>query len=355
MEAGIPLAGENWWKRRTVAVFLMMAIAGIFWIDSRYPSLVKKYRAGAQIKVAGTLSFDKLYATDAAMPYGQRVWRTSLNWLNTNKIGMTFGFFFAAAALAFLGTVSWRRARSSRANALVGAAVGMPLGVCANCVAPVGRALYASGMSTESVLAAMFSSPTLNVVVLAMSFALFPAPIALLKLATVLLLIFLVAPALATKTARPAEPLPAALFPAEETWARAFRATLVAYFKSFWHVLRVGLPLMLLAAVLGALVAEALPVGLLTGHPTVAGLLAVALVGAFLPVPMSFDVVVAYLALQHGVALPYAVVLLCTLGVYSVYSLGVVGKTISWKVAGAVYFSVAALGLAAGLLTWAVY
>ena len=49
-------------------------------------------------------------------------------------------------------------------------------------------------MSTESVLAAMFSSPTLNVIVLAMAFALFPLPVVGLKLATVALLILVIAP-----------------------------------------------------------------------------------------------------------------------------------------------------------------
>ena len=97
------------------------------------------------------------------MPLPQRVWRTSVNWLQANEIGMTFGFFFGAAALTFLAMLPRRRTANRYANALIGVVTGAPLGVCANCVAPIGRGLYASGMSTESVLAAMFSSPTLNV------------------------------------------------------------------------------------------------------------------------------------------------------------------------------------------------
>jgi len=107
---------------------------------------------------------------------------------------MTFGFFFGAAALTVLATMPRRRTGNAYLNSLLGSAVGMPLGVCANCVAPIGRGLYASGMSTESTLAAMFSSPTLNVVVLAMAFALFPLPIVALKLATMLVMIFVFAP-----------------------------------------------------------------------------------------------------------------------------------------------------------------
>jgi hypothetical protein len=48
---------------------------------------------------------------------------------------------------------------------------------------------------------------------------------------------------------------------------------------------------------------------------------------------------------------PYVVTILCTLGIICVFSLSVVGKTISWKVAAAAYATVAALGTLAGLLT----
>ena len=55
--------------------------------------------------------------------------------------------------------------------------------------------------------------------------------------------------------------------------------------------------------------------------------------------------------MTKGVPLPYVVTVLCTLGIISVFSLSVVGKTISWKVAAAAYATVAALGTLAGLLT----
>jgi hypothetical protein len=340
------------WKRRAIAILLMLGIASFFWVDSRYPSLLKKYHAGAGIKVAGTLSFDKVYAVDRSMPLATRVWMTSVNWLNTNRVGMTFGFFFAAAALTFLGTVAWRRTRFAPMNALVGAAAGMPLGVCANCVAPIGRAFYASGMSTESVLAAMFSSPTLNVVVLAMTFALFPAQVGLLKLATVFVMIFGVAPLLGIGQKELSAAACAVEIPVTESWREALQGSAKTYAKSFWYVVRVGLPLMLMAAMLGALVAEAVPQNALLGNVTVPGIALVALIGTFLPVPMAFDVVIAYLAFSKGVPLPYVVALLCTLGIYSVYSFSVVGKTISWRVASSIYGAVATLGTLAGLLAW---
>ncbi len=349
-----PVAGAAAWRNRVIAIILLLGIAGYFWAGSRYPALLKKFNAGTHVKVAGAITFDALYPVDRSMPLAQRVWRTSLNWLNANRVGMTFAFFFGPAALTFLTTLQRRRTKSRYLNALIGSLVGAPLGVCANCVAPIGRGMYAAGMSTESVLAAMFSSPALNVVVLAMTFALFPLPLVALKLATVLLLVFVFAPYAGSWQSSAAGsvndlPCPVSL-EISGSWTQAFLDTIKFYAKSFWLVFRVGFPLMLLAAFLGALAIELLPASAMAGVPvSLLGIVLVALLGAFLPVPMAFDVVIAYVAMAHGVPLPYVAVLLCTLGIFSVYSLSVVGKTISWRVAAATYAAVAFLGVVAGL------
>ncbi|MGB7848548.1 MAG: permease [Candidatus Acidiferrum sp.] len=346
------LAASGAWRSRLLAILLMVAIGGIFWVDSRYPALLKRYNAGTQLKATGALTFGTVYAVDRTMPLSSRVWRTTINWLDANRIGMTFSFLFGPAALTFLSTVRRRRTNARFLNTLFGAAAGMPLAVCTNCVAPIARGLYASGMSTESVLAAMFASPALNVVVLAMTFALFPLSVALLKLATVLFLIFVFAPAVASRqqVETPAIACPIEI-PASETWGQAFLGTIRSFLKSFWYVFRVAFPLMILAAVLGALFIELLPQQALFAPVTIVGIVLVALVSAFLPVPMAFDVAIAYIAMTKGVPLPYVVTILCTLGIISVFSLSVVGKTISWRIALAAYATVAALGTLAGLLT----
>jgi len=206
-------------------------------------------------------------------------------------------------------------------------------------------------MSAESVLAAMFSSPTLNVIVLAMAFALFPLPVVGLKLATVALLIMVIAPLAGGQRFAPEQPACPVSIPEDQTWTDALRSTATGYAKSFWYVFKIGVPFMLLAALLGALVIELVPQNALLVPVSLAGIVLVALVGTFLPVPMAFDVIVAYLAMTHGVPLPYVVTLLCTLGIFSIYSFSMVGKTISWKIAGLVYGAVTILGVAAGLLT----
>jgi uncharacterized membrane protein YraQ (UPF0718 family) len=337
-------------RTRTVAVALLLAIGAYFWTVSRYPALYKKYSQGTHVSVKGAITFGTVVAVQPGMPLRQRVWRTSINWLQANEIGMTFGFFFGAAALTVLATMPRRRTANAYLNSLLGAAVGMPLGVCANCVAPIGRGLYASGMSTESTLAAMFSSPTLNVVVLAMAFALFPLPIVAIKLATMFVMMFVFAPMIARWKVGPTTAGECAVeITTSATWMQALGTTAKSYAKSFWYVARVGVPLMLLSAVLGALAVETIPQQRLQAPATLGGIILVALVGTFLPVPMAFDVVIAYVAMSRGVALPYVVTILCTLGIYSVYSFLVVGKTISWKIAAAAGGAVAALGTIAGI------
>src|SRR5215831_5799446 len=122
------------WRSRMLALVLMVAIAGIFWADSRYPALLKRLHSGTQIKATGALTFGGVYQVDRSMPLATRVWRTSVNWLDANRVGMTFSFLFGPAALTFLATLPRRRFSSRYLNTLFGAISGVPLAVCSNCI-----------------------------------------------------------------------------------------------------------------------------------------------------------------------------------------------------------------------------
>ena len=136
-----------------------------------------------------------------------------------------------------------------------------------------------------------------------------------------------------------------------ETWGQALAGTARDYAGGFWKVSRVAFPLMILAAMLGAFAVELIPQqALVATHVSFLGIVVVAAVAAFLPVPMAFDVAIAYIVMSHGVPLPYVAAILCTLGIISVYSLSVVGKTLSWKVASATYGVVVMLGAIAGVI-----
>jgi uncharacterized membrane protein YraQ (UPF0718 family) len=336
-------------KGRTISIgqiavvsLLALAMGLYFWVDSRYPALVKKLHAGHSVKVLGAISFDALLPVDPKMPVMTRIERTSVNWLYTNRIGMSFGIGFGAAMLTLLPMFARRRFKSAFGNTLLGVAAGTPLGVCANCVAPIGRGLAQAGASPNTVLATMISSPTLNVVVLAMAFSLFPLPIALTKVATVVALLALV-PWLTPQT----EPELVCAVPESGGAGPA----IVLFLKNLGKMILITVPLMVVAAVLGATFAELLPASGLPVQVSIFGIVAVALIGTFLPVPMAFDVAIAFLLMSRGVPMPYVVTLLCTLGVFSVYSAMILGKTLSWKTAGKMYGAVAGLGIVAGVVT----
>lgn len=342
-------------RHTIVALVILAIIGGYFWQQSRYPALLKKLNKGASVQVRGAITFDDVVAVDPAMPLAQRVGYTAVNWVVANKQGMTFGFLFSAGILLLIPLLQRFRGSNPYLNVVVGTLTGIPLGVCANCVAPVGQSLYQSGISKESTLATMVSSPTLNPVVLAMVFALFPLPVAGLKIGLVLLILFGALPLLFANQAA-AEPRVCELKlsspkDAQPTWGEAIWSSLVAFSKNLWYMIRTALPLMVLAALLGALVIELLPRNLLAALPvSFLGILVMAIVATFLPVPMSFDVFASFVAWKSGVPLPYVVTMLCTLGAYSVYSLLVTGRNLSWKTAGTMYGLVAAGGIVAGVI-----
>jgi uncharacterized membrane protein YraQ (UPF0718 family) len=282
-----------------------------------------------------------------AMSLMTRIGHTTVNWMWTNRNGMTFGICFGAAMLTLLATLPRIRFKSAAANTLLGAVGGVPLGVCANCVAPIGRSLYVAGASPDTVLATMISSPTLNVVVLAMAFALFPLPVALARLAVPLVLLVLV-----PFIVRGTTPAPAICsLPSSRGWIQPVTFTLKNYLKNLGKLSLTTIPLMVVAALLGAVVAEVLPASSIPTTISIGGILLVALIGAFLPVPMGFDVALAFLLMARGVPLPYVVTLLCTLGAFSIYSVLILGRTISWRTAAAVFAAVTSLGIVAGLAT----
>ena len=319
-----------------------------FWIDSRYPALLKKLHSGNSVKVVGALSFDAKLPISPAMPLATRIGRTTVNWMWTNRVGMTFGICFGAAALTLLPLFSRRRFNSATANTLMGAALGTPLGVCANCVAPIGQGLINAGASRHAVLATMISSPLLNVVVLAMAFTLFPLPVALTRLAVPFILLALV-PLI---VGRQATGLDLALPSDDSTrWTHDISATLLHFLKNLARLAAITVPLMVLAALLGAVVAEVLPAHSIPATASLLGIIVVALIGTFLPVPMAFDVAAAFILMSRGVPMPYVVTLLCTLGAFSIYPMLILGRSLSWPTAARMFSAVAGLGIVAGVAT----
>ena len=172
------------WKRLVLAALAALVLAVLFWTTSRYPSLDEKAMMSGAIQLEYPLGFEALIPYDPDAPFVDRVAVVTVNWVDTNKKGMTFGWLFGAAFLTILGYLRRRSFDNGFANSLYGMFLGAPLGVCVNCAAPIARGLFQGGSRAETTLSAMMASPTLNVVVLTMAFSLLPFYIAITKIAS---------------------------------------------------------------------------------------------------------------------------------------------------------------------------
>ena len=360
-------------KRFVLVVLLTAAVAAYFWGGSRYPALNEKLMMGTSTPFTG-LAFSTIVKVPADAGVLQRILYATVNWAYTNRQGMTFGILFGALMLTLLALVPRRSFRNRFANAAVGMAFGTPLGVCVNCAAPIGKAIRSGGASAETTLAAMTSSPTLNVIVLTMVFAMFPPFMAVIKIGLTVAFILIGIPLL-TRLMPTAAPISGGSggggtsvpldwsgraipsIPGQTgTWLQAIQWVATNFVRNLWFVIKTTVPLMLLAGLLGSILVTLVPLNSLaeilpaSGPRAWLALGAVAFFGAFLPVPMSFDVIVPAVLWQAGLPLKYAMVLLFTLGIFSVYSFFIVWQSLSPRLATGMYVGLAGLGVVSALM-----
>lgn len=343
------------------AGLLVVTLAFLFWTESRYPSLNNKAIMEGSIQLEDPLSFESLLTVDPSMPMWKKIAYTTINWVKTNRKGMTFGIFFGAAFLTLIRYLPVRSFSGRHANSALGMAIGAPLGVCVNCAAPIAKGMYSAGARAETTLSAMIASPTLNVVVLTMAFALFPIEIAVTKLALSIVVILIVVPFVIrltpeielSESAKVAEDgtceLDLSRPKPKEPLISAAVGFVWDYIKDLWFIISRTVPLMFLAGFLGAVVGNLVPLESFSAAETTLLILAVvAVVGVFLPVPIGFDVVVAGTLLSAGLSAGLVMTLVFTLGIFSVYSFIIIGSTISWKVARNMTVAIVLVGILSG-------
>ncbi len=345
------------------AIALVVALALFFWTQSRYPSLDDKALMTGSIQLEDPLSFEVVFPIDPTYPLWKKIAYTSINWAKTNQNGMIFGILFGAAFLTLLRYLPKRSFKGAFANSVLGMTIGAPLGVCVNCAAPIAKGLYSAGGRAETTLSAMIASPTLNVVVLTMAFSIMPFYLAMTKLLLSFVVILIAVPAIVALL--PKDQLlasgerlsgeacaiaPLTLVSDGEGPFSALMGVLGDYLKNLWYIFYMTVPLMLLAGVLGATVAHLIPLETLKDlsvNPLT--LLAVGVIGVFMPVPIAFDVVISGTLLNAGLPVGIIMVLLFTLGSFSIYSFLIVGRAISFRAAGLVTAAVVLLAVISGL------
>ncbi|MGH0032349.1 MAG: FG-GAP-like repeat-containing protein [Myxococcota bacterium] len=361
-------------ERALLAALLCLLITVAFWSGSRYPDLGEKAAMGGGTILEDPLGFEAARPVDPADRFGVRLFDTTINWVSTNQRGMIFGIALAAAFMTLLRRLGRRSFEGAFSNTLLGVVIGAPLGVCVNCAAPIARGLHAAGTRLETSLAAMISSPTLNFVVLAMLFSMLPAYMAAFKVVTGLVFVVAGIPLLsrlvfrrevragveASRLAAAGEGLgPAAneaLFERSQGFGEAALWLVREFAKNLWFIVKYTVPLMLLAGALGALAVTLLPWDtLLAALPhddswnAVGWMVAIAAFGLLLPVPIAFDVVLAAALFGAGMPGHYVMVLLFSLGIFSIYSFLVVWEAVSLRVAATLSFCLLVLSVGLGV------
>jgi uncharacterized membrane protein YraQ (UPF0718 family) len=348
-------------KRFMLSVLLVAVLAIYFWTQSRYPALDEKAMMSGAIQLEDPISFEATWQVLPEYPVWKKISYSTVNWIMTNRKGMTFGVLFGAAFLTLFGYLRQRSFRGGFANSAFGLALGAPLGVCVNCAAPIARGLYTGGARAEATLSAMIASPTLNIVVLTMLFSIMPFYMAVAKVGLSLLMVLIAVPIICRFL--PKEQLQvenadactvplgrSGIMPESETVFEAVWQFVRNYAANLWFIVRVTVPLMLLAGFLGAVVATLVPVEMLEtsrfGILTVAG---ASLIGTFLPVPIAFDVVVSGALLSGGLDHGLTMTLLFTLGIFSIYSYFIVATGISMRAGTILGAVVIVVGILAGL------
>lgn len=354
---------------------LILLMASYFWLQSRYPALNQKAMMGAAVEISA-IGFDTVVEVTDADSTWRQIGANTINWMYTNKQGMTFGVLFAAALMSMLSLLRRRSFQGRLSNTLLGMLIGAPLGVCVNCAAPIGQGLYAGGSRAETTLAAMISSPTLNIVVITMLFTMFPLHLAILKLAMTIGFIVFAIPLL-TRYLEPRAAAPVAMDTSwsrmlsespdiggslgisSRSWSGAARWLVTSYAGNLWFVVVRTVPLMILAGFLGSALITLVPfesLQALLPHQgravSLAMMALLALIGAFLPVPMAFDVIVVAVLYQSGFPADYAMVLLFTLGIFSIYSFSIVWRTMGVALAAGLFVLVASAGVVSGVVAY---
>jgi uncharacterized membrane protein YraQ (UPF0718 family) len=354
-------------NKRILCVCAVIVVTAVtFWSGSRYPSLDQKAIMGGSAVLEDPLAFEASIQIQPSDGTVERVIYTTINWIETNLQGMAFGLMIGACLLTLISMVPARGHRNGFVNTLIGVAVGTPLGVCVNCAAPVAKGMHDGGARLETTLATMFSSPTLNIVVLTMLFSMFPLYLTVIKLTLTLTFILVLVPLLSrwVFTAERAQTYddsvcaisPASAVPPDETLLSAMYGSLLLLMRNLGYIVIRTVPLMLLAGLLGAIVANVIPLPALVNYEV--GFLAVtvvALVGIFLPVPVAFDVVLVAVLVSAGAPVIYSMTLLFTLGIFSVYPFFIVWKTISPRVAVVLTGILVVMGIAGGYVAERIY
>jgi uncharacterized membrane protein YraQ (UPF0718 family) len=349
--------------RPIIMVVAGLVLLALFWFASRYPQLFSKAEHVGQALPSMAYS-SQLMTVAPDAPVWLRILAATVNWLDSMKIGMTFGILFGALLHTVLRYYPLKIGKNLYLNSLKGALVGVPMGVCANCAVPAACGVTRGHGRVEVALGFLFSSPNFNPVVVMMTFMALPLAMSVTKYAVLLFVILIVVPSLIRWLERD-KPLPVftatdeagtcaiKLPPQDECQERfitVFGELARDFGKHVWMLLKPTITLMLLASVVAAALLVLIPWDSLLSQVTPLRLAFVSLISVFMPVPIALDVMFAAQLQQQGVPAGYVMLFAMTLGTYSIIPTIYLWREVSKPLAVSLFVFFLVLGWVLGLV-----
>lgn len=308
-----------------------VVLVGLFWFATRYPQLLSKAEHVGQALPSMAYS-SQLVSISADDPAWLRILGATVNWLDSMKIGMTFGVLFGALLHTVLRYYPLRIGKNLYLNSLKGALVGAPMGVCANCAVPTACGVTRGNGRVEVALGFLFSSPNFNPVVVMMTIIALPWQVSVAKYSMLLVVILFVVPTLirwlerdkplAVRTTAGEGESCAIRLPVElecqERFVSVFRELARDFGRHVWMLVKPTITIMLLASVASAIVLTLVPWNGLLSEPTPGRLGLVSLISTFMPVPIALDVMFAAQLHLQGVPTGFVMAFAMTLGTFSI-------------------------------------
>ncbi len=349
--------------RPVIMVGAGLVLLSLFWFASRYPQLFSKAEHVGQALPSMAYS-SQVMSVGADAPVWLRILAATVNWLDSMKIGMTFGILFGALLHTVLRYYPLKIGKNLYLNSLKGALVGVPMGVCANCAVPAACGVTRGHGRVEVALGFLFSSPNFNPVVVMMTFMALPLAMSLTKYAILLFVILLVVPflirwlerekPLQVFTVGDEEASCAIKFPppddCQERFTTVFGELAKDFGKHVWMLVKPTITLMLLASVVSATLLVLIPWDSLLSEVTPLRLAFVSLISVFMPVPIALDVMFAAQLQQQGVPAGYVMMFAMTLGTYSIIPSIYLWREVSKPLAILLFVFFLVLGCVLGLV-----
>jgi uncharacterized membrane protein YraQ (UPF0718 family) len=335
----------------------------VFWFASRYPQLLAKKDRVGQALPSMAWGSEVLHAA-ADAPLWQQIAFGAVNWLDSMKIGMTFGVLFGALLHTYLRYYPLRIGKNLYLNSLKGALVGAPAGVCANCSVPMACGVTRGNGRVEVALGFLFSSPNFNPVVVAMTFIALPLAMSVTKYIILSVVILGVVPALISwlERSKPLKPFTLGDLQGESCAVQLKAADCTEpfwavlgemardYSKHVWMLVKPTITLMLLASVVSSALLTLIPWQSLLSEATPLRLALVSTISTFMPVPIALDVMFAAQLQQQGIAAGYVMLFAMTLGTFSIIPSIYLWREVSRRLAVSLFVFFMALGWVMGLV-----